>query len=106
MMPTIVGLRIPAVELPHAERQIRLGGLDEQMIVIVRQAIGVADPPIAINDMGQETAPLGTVTVVRHDVPPRIDPARDMVDGPAECKAKRTGHEAGIHPAMMCDCKT
>jgi hypothetical protein len=50
-MPPVVVLRIAAIQLPHAKREIRLRRLDEEMIVIVHQAVGVADPAIAIHDM-------------------------------------------------------
>jgi hypothetical protein len=39
--------------MTHAQRQIRLWRFHEEMIVIVHQAIGMAEPAIAIHDMGE-----------------------------------------------------
>jgi hypothetical protein len=64
--------------------------LDEEMIVVVHQALGVAEPAVAIDDMGQEGEPLGPIAVIVHDVLPGIAPTGDVVDGAGEFKAKRT----------------
>jgi hypothetical protein len=53
MMSPVVRLRIAAVELPHAKRQIRLWGFQEEMIVVIHQAIGMAEPAIPIDHMGE-----------------------------------------------------
>ena len=84
LVPEVVGLRVAAIQLPHAEREIRLRRLDQQMIVIVHQTVGMAHPPIAIDNMGQQAQPLQAVPVVSHDVLPGVAPTRDMVDGAGE----------------------
>jgi hypothetical protein len=38
------GLRVDAVELTHAAREVGVGGLGEQMIVVGHQAVGVHRP--------------------------------------------------------------
>jgi len=45
-MPLIESLRIDTVQLPHAYRKISVRGINEQMVMIVHQAIGVAEPII------------------------------------------------------------
>jgi hypothetical protein len=47
MVPAVKTLGINPVELAHADREIGLGRLDQQMVVIGHQAVGVADPVIA-----------------------------------------------------------
>jgi len=44
-MEPVVRLRIAAVELRIPRGEGRLGRFDEQMIVVVHQAIGMAEPP-------------------------------------------------------------
>jgi hypothetical protein len=58
--------------------------------VVVHQAVGVAQPAIAIDDMGHESEPLRPVAVIVHDVLPGIAPNRDVIDGAGKFKAKRT----------------
>jgi hypothetical protein len=43
-MPLIESLRIDTVQLPHAYRKISVGCINEQMVMIVHQAVGVAEP--------------------------------------------------------------
>ena len=92
----VVYLGIATVELPHAQRQIGLRRFNEEMVVIVHQAVGMAAPAVAIDHMGEEGEPLRPITVVRHDVLPGIPPTGDMVDGPRIFNAQRTGHGAGV----------
>ena len=80
-MASIGGLRIAASELAHPLRKIRLGRLDQQMVVIVHQTIGMAQPAEAINDMREERQQRGSVLVIGHDVLPGIAATRDMIDG-------------------------
>ena len=48
----------------------------EEMIVIVHQAVGMAEPSIAIDDMGEQGETLRPVAVVHHNVLPGICPDR------------------------------
>ena len=58
MMPTVVRLGIAAIQLAHTQRQIGLRRFDQEMIVIVHQAVGMTEPAIAIDDMGEEREPV------------------------------------------------
>lgn len=67
------------------------------MIVIVHQAIGIAEPAIPIDHMGEQREELGAIAVIRHDVLPGIPPTSDVVDGTGKLKAEWTSHGAGIY---------
>jgi len=45
-------LRVSAIELPHALREIRRRRFDQEMIVVIHQTVGMAAPPKAIDDLG------------------------------------------------------
>jgi hypothetical protein len=68
--------------------------MSEQMIVVIHQTVGVAQPPIPIDDVGQQSTPLRPITVIVHDVLPGIAPCSDVVDDSRELKTKRTRHDA------------
>lgn len=70
------------------------------MIVIVHQAIGMAEPPITINNMGEQGQKLRPIAVLHHDVLPGIAPTGDMIDGTGEFKTKRTRHGARDYPSQ------
>jgi hypothetical protein len=99
MMPTAVGLGIPAVQLAHAQRQISLRRFDEQMIVVVHQTVRVAAPSVPIDDMGEQREPLRPIAVIVHNVLPGIAPTGEVIDGAGELKTKRTGHDTGVYPS-------
>ena len=97
VMSSIVRLRIAAIELAHAEGEVRLRRFNEKMIVIVHQAIRVAEPAKAVDDMGEEGKSLRPITVVHHDILPGIAPTGDMIERAGKLKAKWTGHGAGVY---------
>jgi len=43
-VPSIESLGVNSIEVPHPPAEIALRGFDNQMIVIIHQAIGVAEP--------------------------------------------------------------
>ena len=57
----------------------------------------MAEPPVPIDDVGQEGEPLGAVAVVCHDGQPGIAPAGDVVHRAGEFEAERTGHGAAVY---------
>src|SRR6185295_6256250 len=95
-MPPIEALRIPAVQLAHPERQIRLRCFKEEMIVVVHQAVGMAEPAVAIHDVGKHGEKLRSVAVVHHDVLSGVPPTGDVVGGSGVLYAKWAGHTAGL----------
>lgn len=91
-MPAIEGLGIAPIELAHAEREIRLWGFEQEMIVIVHQTVGMAEPAVPIDDVGQEREKGGTILLIPHDVLPRIATTGDVIDGARVFDAQGAGH--------------
>lgn len=56
-MAAIEDLRVDPVELPHPAGEIRLRRLNQQMIVIVHQTIGMAQPPEAADHLAEDRQP-------------------------------------------------
>lgn len=81
LMPTVKGLRVAAIQLPHALREIGLGRFEQEMIVVVHQTVGVTEPAIPVNDMPEQREKLRPIAIIHHDVLPRIAAAGDVVDG-------------------------
>jgi hypothetical protein len=80
-VPPIEGLGVEAVELPHPEGQVRPGGLDKEVVVVVHQAVGVAEPAIPGDDVREGADKYLTVLMVPKDPLPGIPPGGEMVDG-------------------------
>jgi hypothetical protein len=79
-MQPIEALRVGAIELPHAQGEIRQGSFDQQMVMIVHQAIGMAAPSKSVDHMGESRQKGLPIDIGAHDLLPGIAPARDMID--------------------------
>jgi len=60
-------LGIDAVHLPHADRKIAVRGLDEKMVMVGHEAVGVADPVVALIDVLEGVQEVQAVGVVLED---------------------------------------
>lgn len=91
-VPPVVALSVGAVELAHALGEIRLGGFDDQVIVVVHQTVGVTEPVKAPDDVPQALQEGVAIGIVLEDVVPRIASGRHMIDRPVKLQPKRTRH--------------
>jgi len=58
--------------LPHPPGEIGFRGFDEQVVVVVHQAIGVAAPAIAFHHLGQDLQEREAILVVQVDGLPGV----------------------------------
>lgn len=75
-------LRIDAVQVPHAFRELRLGRFDDQVIMIGHQTIGMTAPIEAPTDVRihvQKHVPVG---VIEKDIRPGIPSGSDVIHSP------------------------
>jgi|WetSurSiteA1Bulk_404760.scaffolds.fasta_scaffold04934_4 hypothetical protein len=79
-VPPVVTLGIDPVELPHPPAEIALRGLDEQMIVILHQAIGMTEPVETANYGREDIKKEQPILVVTEDRTAGIPTGCDMVD--------------------------
>jgi hypothetical protein len=50
-MPDIESLGIDTIQLPHPHGNISIGGLNEEMVIILHQTVGMANPVIPANNL-------------------------------------------------------
>jgi hypothetical protein len=82
--------RVAAVQVAHSLRQVRLRRLDDEVVMVSHQAIGVDAPAITAHDPPQRVEEQAAVVVVEKD-PPLVVPARRHV-------VHATGHELAERP--------
>jgi hypothetical protein len=80
IVPAVEALRVDSVQLPHPARQVRLRSLDDEVVVVRHQAIGVARPAVLPDDITEDTEERPTVTVVEEDRLAGIAPCGDVVE--------------------------
>jgi hypothetical protein len=77
----VISLGVNAVQLPHAEREVPFRRFDEEMIVVVHETIGMADPMIALVDTCEDPEECFTVAVVLENVLLLVSPGGNMING-------------------------
>jgi hypothetical protein len=99
VVPLVEALRVDAVEAVHAERDVFERRLDDQVKVVVEQAVGVEPPAKARCGFGQEPQPASPVDVVEDDRHPR-DAANGQVvsTGGRQNTARQAGHAFTVEP--------
>jgi hypothetical protein len=101
LMAFIEKLSINAVQLPHAYREIAVGGLNEQMVMVGHEAVGVAYPIVSLVDVLKGIEEIDTVLVILKNGFFLIPARGHVVDGAWIFDAKRACHELKI--ARMVD---
>jgi hypothetical protein len=90
---SVESLGIDPVELPHPPAEIALRGLDEQMIVIIHQAVGMAKPVEPGNNGNEDVKKEQPILVVPKDGTAGIPTGGDMVYCTGIFYAQRARHE-------------
>ena len=86
-------LGIDAVQLSHAEGEIAVRGLDEKVEVIGHEAVGVADPIVALINVLEDVQEVPAVGVVLENRLFLIAPGGNVINGAWIFDAKGTGHD-------------
>jgi hypothetical protein len=100
LVPFIESLRVDAVEAVHTARDVLELGLDDQVEVIVEQAVGDDGPAEACGRVGEETHPAQAVDVVDDDRHPR-DAADSDVEGAGGRKNATRQARHGRHRTVL-----
>ena len=96
MVAAVVIYGISRIESLHQVLQIRLQGLEEQMIMIGHQHIAVQLCMITVKTVGEDFKKFPAVTIILKDVFPFISPAGYMIPGTGVFYADRSGHARTI----------
>jgi hypothetical protein len=91
-MPLIESLRIDTVQLPHAYRKIPVGCINEQMVMIVHQAIGVAEPIVPKGNIRKGIQENLSVLIVSENCLSFVSSACDVIDSTWKFYTQRTCH--------------
>src|SRR5439155_8033327 len=68
VMPYVEPLCIAPVQLPHAARQVWQRCLDHEVVVVVHEAVRVAEPREALDDMSEEAEEVLPIDGVANNV--------------------------------------
>jgi hypothetical protein len=80
-MALVICLGVDAIQLTHPQGEISLRRLDKQMIMIVHQAVGMADPVIAFIDMSEDNDEGFPVALVLEDILLLVPSGSNVIDG-------------------------
>ena len=91
-VPSIEALGIITVQGANAAREVRLGRLDEQMIVVPHEDVAVKDPPPLRDDRAKQGEKVSAIAVIAVDGTALIATTCDMPDRARKFETERTGH--------------
>jgi hypothetical protein len=96
VMPPIEELGKYSIQLPHAFREVAVGSLYDQVVVVVHETVGVAEPVEPLVDLMKYFKKGLSVLVVLIDSLPGIAAGSDMIDGPVVFYAQRPSHTPSL----------
>jgi hypothetical protein len=79
-MALIESLRIVAVQLPHAYRKIPVGCINQQMVMILDQAVGVAEPIVPKDNILKRIQEYLSDLVASENCLSFVSSPRDVID--------------------------
>src|SRR5262249_32141029 len=95
-MPSVVVLRIETISLPHAVRQTALRRLNQEMVMVIHEAIRVAEPVIALDDLGEEGKEALPVCIIRVNGSARIAAAGHMIQSARKFETQGSCHRCTL----------
>src|SRR4030065_698585 len=95
-MPLIESLRIDTVQLPHAYRKISVGCINEQMVMIVHQAVGMAEPIVPKGNILKRIQEHLSVLIVSENCLSFVSSARNVIDSTWKLYTQRSCHGYSI----------
>jgi hypothetical protein len=96
LVSPIESLRVHPVEVTHRKREVRLGGLDQQVVVIAHEAIGVTEHVIAGDGGCQNNQEARAIVIIFEDRAPVIPTRGHVVDATGKLKPERPGHASTV----------
>ena len=80
MVPSVIFLSIDAVQVAHADGQIGIGRFDHEVVVVIHEAIGVADPVVPLNNCAEDEKEYLPILIVAEYLVPRIPARGNMIN--------------------------
>jgi len=97
-MTAIKALRVNAVQLAHASRQVCPGCLEKQVVMVAHQAVGMTYPFETVDDLAEKLKERDSVRPGEENVLFRVAPTRNVIDGSFKLDAKRAHHSLDLPP--------
>ena len=91
-MLSIKVARITPIQTVHYLEKISFGCLEDEVIMIVHQNIGMDQNPVAIMIIGQNAQEVCTILLIQKYLPPLVPPTRNVVQRPIEFYSYRSSH--------------
>jgi hypothetical protein len=85
-MAAVEGLRVDPIQPAHAADKVGFGGLDQEVIMIAHQAVGVAAPALLMNFLCQSLEEGVAIGVILIDGLTGVAPGRQVIHCPRELR--------------------
>jgi len=95
-MTAVERLGVDLVQAPHSSDQIRLEGFEQQVVVVVHEATGIATPALLLDLFGEEVDEALAIPVVGENRFTCISTGGNVVNGTGELEAERACNRTEI----------
>jgi hypothetical protein len=96
LVASVERLRVPAIQAMEAGRELRSGGLDDEVVVRPHETEGMDTPLEPLADLGEQSNEVPPV-IVAGEQPALVDRVTgDVVDAVRELASERSGHVAVV----------
>ena len=95
-MTRIKVLRLVAVQVAHSTREIAVGRLDEEVVMIAHEAVGVEDEIVRFDHVFKPIEKSFSIAIGEKDVLLCVAASNDVIEGTVEFDAKRSCHRVSL----------
>jgi len=92
-MLSVKKLGIDTVELSHAEGEVGIRCLDQKVVMIVHETVGMAEPVVLPDSRTEDGKELLPICIIHIDLSPRISAGGDMIDSTRVFNSEWTCHD-------------
>src|SRR3972149_40239 len=90
---SIIDLGVEAVEMAHSLREVSLRCFDYQVIVVVHQTVGVAQPVKTVDHLAHDLQERFAIAIVIEDIFSGVTSGGHMVNRTVKFHSERTSHD-------------
>jgi hypothetical protein len=103
MTPVVVLCIEETVDLPHPVRQIALRRFNQEVVMVIHEAIRVAEPMIPLDDLGEQARKALPICVIRVDGRTRVAAASHMINSARKFETQGSCHRRTILSLFYAD---
>ena len=92
MVDSIVALGVDSIKLPHPRGEVAPGGFDEEVVVVIHQAVSMTEQVMPLRYRGEDIQKCLSIMIIVKYRLPSVPSGGHMVEGSWKLNSKRPCH--------------